>query len=101
MPEDPAMSRVSRRAFIGTVPAAAAAAQVVTPTVNESNIRKPEGKIRIYANGDFTPDEIRRIENAAPGRIEFTQGKAQDDFRPKLRDVDVVYGTLRANDLDF
>lgn len=95
------MSHVSRRAFIGTVPAAAAAAQVVTPTVNESSLKKPEGKIRIFAMSDFTPEEIRTIENAAPGRIEFTLGKPKDDFRPHLRDVDVVYGTLRAKDLDY
>jgi phosphoglycerate dehydrogenase-like enzyme len=95
------MSRVSRRSFIGTVPAAAAAAQVVTPTVNEANLKKPEGKIRIFAMSDFTPEEVRKIENAVPGRVEVTVGKRGEDYHPHLRETDVVFGILRAKDLDY
>ncbi len=94
------MSEMNRRLFLGTVPAAAAA-QVVTNPVTRGPVGKPEGMIRIAAMNEFDSQELEKLRNAAPGRVEILVSKDRDEFRRNLRDADVVYGILRANELDF
>ena len=46
----------------------------------------------------FEPHEVAKLQAAAP-RVELTMVKTRDEFRQRLRDVDVVYGSLNASDL--
>jgi phosphoglycerate dehydrogenase-like enzyme len=94
-------SSFSRRTFLGTVPAAAAAQVVVNP-INPSNLAKPAGPIRILAMKGFDPAEVKKIENAAPDTtVELTMADSREEFREKLRNADVVYGNIRGVDLDY
>ena len=94
------MSEFHRRSFLGALPAAAAA-QVVTNPVTPGPVGKPQGAIRIAAMNEFDPQELEKLRNAAPGRVEILVSKDREEFRRNLRDADVVYGILRANELDF
>ncbi|MGH9628902.1 MAG: hypothetical protein ACRD7E_11305, partial [Bryobacteraceae bacterium] len=89
---------ISRRLFIGTVPAAAAA-QVVVDPVRESNLGKPSGPITIVTTYQFEPHEVKKIEGAASKVNLVMVGREQ--FREKLREADVVYGNVRGSDLDY
>ena len=92
---------VSRRTFLGTVPAAAAA-QVVVDNTTRADLKKPQGPIRIAAMSGFTPEEIKKIESAAPGvDVKILEAKTPAEFRSILREADVVYGNLRDADLDY
>ncbi len=92
---------VSRRSFLGTVPVAAAA-QVVVPAANESKLPKPAGPIRIALMNEFAPDEIEKIQNAAPGvKVELLISANREEFRRNLREADVAYGSVAGADLDY
>ena len=90
---------VSRRSFLGTVPAAAAA-QVVVDPITRGDLKKPQGPIRIAAMSEFSPEEIQKIESAAPD-VKVLVSKTPAEFRANLREADVVYGNLRGGDLDY
>jgi D-2-hydroxyacid dehydrogenase (NADP+) len=92
---------VSRRSFLGAVPAAAAA-QVVVDTTTRADLKKPQGPIRIATMGGFSPEEIKKIETAAPGvDVKVLVSKTPAEFRTNLREADVVYGNLGGADLDY
>ncbi len=91
---------MNRRVFLGSVPAATAA-QIVTNPVATGPVAKPQGSIRIAAMDEFDPQELQILKNAAPGRVEILVARNRDEFRRNLRDADVVYGILRASELDF
>jgi phosphoglycerate dehydrogenase-like enzyme len=88
------MPEITRRLFLGAAPAAAAAQTVALP--------KPAGPIRILVRGSFEPAEIVRLESAAPGaKVELMFASGDEDFRLKLRDAEVVYGSLAGRELDY
>ena len=92
---------VSRRSFLGAIPAAAAA-QVVVDNTTRADLKKPQGPIRIAAMSGFSPEEIKKIEGAAPGvDVKILEAKNPAEFRTILREADVVYGNLRDADLDY
>ncbi|HYZ84827.1 MAG TPA: hypothetical protein VE621_10505, partial [Bryobacteraceae bacterium] len=83
---------IARRTFLGTVPVGAAAApQVVVPTVNESKLKKPQGPIRIVSLTPFTPEEVQKITGAAPN-VTMVMVKSPQEFQTAVREADVVYG---------
>jgi D-2-hydroxyacid dehydrogenase (NADP+) len=90
---------VSRRSFLGAVPAAAAA-QVVVDPITRGDLKKPQGPIRIAAMSEFSPEEIKKIESAASD-VKVLVSKSPAEFRANLREADVVYGNLRGADLDY
>src|SRR3954470_22532964 len=90
---------VSRRSFLGAVPVAAAAQVVVEPTTR-ADLKKPQGPIRIAAMNGFTPEEIKKIESAAPD-VKILVSKTPAEFRANLREADAVYGSLGKADLDY
>ena len=90
---------VSRRSFLAAVPAAAAA-QVVVDNTTRADLKKPQGPIRIAAMNEFSPEEIKKIESAAPD-VKILVSKSPAEFRTNLREADVVYGNLRNADLDY
>lgn len=90
---------VSRRTFLAAVPSAAAA-QVVVNNTTRGDVKKPQGPIRIAAMNEFSPEEIQKIESAAPD-VKILVSKSPEEFRTNLREADVVYGNLRNADLDY
>jgi phosphoglycerate dehydrogenase-like enzyme len=81
---------------------AAAAAQVVVDTTTRADLKKPQGPIRIATMGGFSPEEIKKIETAAPGvDVKVLVSKTPAEFRANLREADVVYGNLGGADLDY
>lgn len=95
------MSDFSRRVFLGTVPAGAAAApQVIVPTSNEANLAKPAGPITVVTTAEFTPEELKQLQGSNPS-IKIVITKPGPDFQTALRNADVVYGNLRTKDLDY
>ena len=90
---------VSRRTFLGAVPAAAAA-QVVVDNTTRGDLKKPQGPIRIAAMNEFSPEEIQKIESAAPD-VKILVSRSAEEFRTNLREANVVYGNLRDADLDY
>jgi phosphoglycerate dehydrogenase-like enzyme len=88
------MSEITRRLFLGAVPGVAAAQTAVLP--------RPAGPIRILVRGGFEPAEIKRLESAAPDNtVEIVFPSNDEDFRLKLRDAEVVYGSLSGRELDY
>lgn len=90
------MRMISRRALISTAAAGVAAAQPsFTPPA------RPGGPIRVLTNTDFDADEVRKLTAAAPGTqiiLEIAKGA---DFEAKLREAEVVFGSLNARQLDL
>lgn len=87
----------TRRSLLGGAATLSALAQN-----SRSQVSRSPGPIRIVSHQAFTPDEVKRIESAAPGtQIEFTIARNPDEFRRQLRDAEVVYGEPRGADLDY
>ena len=89
------MPEITRRLFLGAAPAVAAAQVTILP--------KPAGPIRILMrDAGIEPAEIARLESAAPGtKVELVIASSDEDFRLKLRDTEVVYGSVSGRELDY
>ena len=98
--------RPSRRHFLAssaalaTVTTVAAEPQKIAaaPAQAQPGARARSGPIRILTMPGFEEHEIRKIEAAAPG-VELIVAKTRDEFRKRLGDVEVVYGTLSGPEL--
>jgi phosphoglycerate dehydrogenase-like enzyme len=102
MPKKP----VSRRSFMaaaGATPAAAAAREPVTvPQVLLSQAPPSQDPLRIVTMYRFEPDEVRRIQQAAPkAKVEIVICKNSEEFHRQVRDAEVVYGGIRGDALQF
>ena len=68
----------------------------------QSGLKAQDSTIRVATMYAFDPAEMERIQAAAPdAKIEIAVCKTHEEFRAKLRDADVVYDSLRADDLDY
>ncbi len=97
------MSQVSRRSFIASAPAAAAAARepVVLNPVTVSEVRSQADPIRIATQFRFEPNEIEQIRAAAPGTgVELKVCGSREEYREALKTAEVVYGNVTGADLD-
>ena len=108
--------KISRRGLIqssslGALAApSAAAAQTPparTPPVTqtaypESNLAKPaSGPLRVLSSVDFDAQEVALLKAAAPGTEVVLEIAKGEEFDLKLRDAEVVYGSLNARQLDL
>lgn len=61
------------------------------------------GKVlRIVTTYQFEPFEVEKIKNASSGAaVEIVLCNSRDEFRTKLREADVVYGTFTGADIDY
>jgi phosphoglycerate dehydrogenase-like enzyme len=58
--------------------------------------------IRVATMYKFDPAEVEKLQAAAPNtRIEIAMANSREEFRAKLREADVVYESLRGDDLDY
>ena len=97
---------LSRRAFLASGAAVAAAAeaaaqtrQPVVATQPSQPVARPSTEpIRILTTFAFEPHEIKTIQSAAPN-VEVVIAKSASDFRQRLPDAEVVYGNLTGADL--
>jgi phosphoglycerate dehydrogenase-like enzyme len=65
-------------------------------------VQRQAGPIRILTMYKFEPEEIRTIQTAAPkAQVEIVIAQNQEEFRKLLPTAEVVYGNLRAADLDY
>ena len=96
----------SRRHFLSSG-AALAAATAVNGQTREPAIaaepsqpppRRSSGPIRVLTATAFEPHEIERMKAAAPN-IEMIVVKTPDEFRRRLPEAEVVFGTLTGADL--
>ncbi len=97
---------ITRRSFVAAAGAAQAAAANRLPNVGaqfaQSAQRTEAGPIRVATMYEFDPAEIERIQAAVPDvAVEITMAKTREDFRARLRDAEVVYESLRGDDLDY
>ncbi|MBM3724063.1 MAG: hypothetical protein FJW40_01375 [Acidobacteria bacterium] len=97
---------VSRRLFMATAPAAAAAqaqrAPVTATAPAAQSNRAPGEPIRMLTMINLDEPEIARITRAGGStKVEITIARNRDEFRAKLRDAEVVYGDVRAQELDY
>ena len=101
---------VSRRKFItlaGATPVAAAAAAVsrkpvVAAPYQVVEMRPQQEPLRIVTTQDFEPDEIRKIQAAAPhAQVDITVCRSREEFEQKVKDAEVVYGDIRGDTLQF
>lgn len=68
----------------------------------ESGQPAAQGPIKILSMGNWTPDELAQLTAAGgANKVEITIATSREDFRAKLRDAEVVWGQLRAEDLDY
>ena len=80
---------LSRRSFVALAGAAPAAAQTATR-------RDEAAPIRIVTMYAFEPDEVRKIQSAAPNhKVEIVMAKNRDEFHTELREAEVVYGDMK------
>lgn len=88
---------LSRRTLISSVAASAAAAQpIVTPPARSG------GPIRVVTMTAFDADEVRKLSNAAPGTpIIIEIAKTREEYEAKLREAEVVFGSLTARQMDL
>jgi phosphoglycerate dehydrogenase-like enzyme len=99
---------LSRRDFLasGVTLAAATAADgsaqtrqpVAAPEPAQPGARTAAAPIRILTMAGFEAHEIKKIESAAP-RVEVILAKNRDEFRKRLPEAEVVYGSLTASEL--
>ena len=98
---------LTRRHFLASGAAAAAAAaadagaQTRQPQVTSGPAKpaRPAGApVRMLMMAGLEPEEIRRIESAAPG-VQVIIAKNRDEFRRRLPEAEVVYGTLSGAEL--
>ncbi|PYT13196.1 MAG: D-2-hydroxyacid dehydrogenase [Acidobacteria bacterium] len=100
--------RLSRRAFVAAAGAVQAAGQtgsrqpvVVAPQI-QSQIQAQADPIRVVTMYKFEPDEVEKLKRAVPNaRVDVTVCSSRDEFRQKLREAEVVYESLRGDDLDY
>jgi phosphoglycerate dehydrogenase-like enzyme len=101
MPDAP----LSRRDFLASSAAFAAAGNatdqarlaVVASDPNQA-ARQPNTPIRILTTVAFEAHEIKKIESAAPN-VELILAKSQGEFRQRLPEAEVVYGSLTGSEL--
>jgi phosphoglycerate dehydrogenase-like enzyme len=103
-----AHSPLSRRNFLasGVALAAATAADgsaatgqpIVAAEQVQPGVRPPSAPIRILTMTGFEAHEIEKIESAA-ARVELILAKSRDEFRKRLPEAEVVYGSLTASEL--
>jgi phosphoglycerate dehydrogenase-like enzyme len=90
-------SNFTRRTFVaiaGSVPAAGLEDQAAPGAGN--------GPIRIVTMYRFEPEEVRTIQAAVPKtNVEVVVAQNREEYRKLLRDAEVVYGNIRAADLDY
>ena len=99
---------LSRRNFLAsgvTLAAATAADGSVEPRQSaaateqaQPGARPPSAPIRILTMTAFEAYEIKKIESAG-ARVELILAKSRDEFRKRLPEADVVYGSLTASEL--
>jgi phosphoglycerate dehydrogenase-like enzyme len=97
---------VSRRDFLASGAALAAAANAtdqtrqpaVSPDPNQPPARQANTPIRLLTTTAFEPHEIKKIESAAPN-VQLIVEKDQNEFRKRLPEAEVVYGSLTGSDL--
>ena len=96
---------VTRRSFIAATGAASTAGAddrqpVVSPTFIQTAMPAHNDPIRIVTTYDFEPHEIDQIRQAAsPTGVEIVICTGGDEFRAKLAGAEVVYGSIRGEDL--
>jgi phosphoglycerate dehydrogenase-like enzyme len=96
----------SRRQFLasGAVAAAATAVDaqgrqpVVVAEPAQPTPRRSDGPIRVLTATAFEPHELEKFRAAAPN-IELIVVKTPDEFRKRLPEAEVVFGTLTGADL--
>jgi phosphoglycerate dehydrogenase-like enzyme len=60
------------------------------------------GALRIVTMTEFTPDEMNILLGAGRGRkVEIVLARGREELRKELPNAEVVYGDLRANELDY
>ncbi|MBK5293692.1 MAG: D-2-hydroxyacid dehydrogenase [Acidobacteriia bacterium] len=98
-------NHVSRRAVLATAGAAPLAAATRTPVVvsNYPQVAVPPSAdpIKVVTTYKFDPHEIEKITSGSPVKVEIQMCSSQEEFRLKLREAEVVYGGVRAADLDY
>lgn len=94
---------ISRRGFIAGAPAVASAREpVAIQPVKVSQVKAQGEPLRILTTYRFEPDEVRRIQAAAPDvKIEIAIAATREEFRRLLPEAEVVYGSLNGADLDY
>ena len=105
MPDNSFSRRGLIAAAAAAVPAAAAQAPrqpVVASPPQGAGARAQQAPIKVVTTYKFEPHEIQRIQDAVPNaKIDIEICANRDEFRLKIRDAEVVYGDIRAADLDF
>jgi phosphoglycerate dehydrogenase-like enzyme len=94
-------NHVTRRTILAAAGAAPAAAQVASNA--SPTARKPGEPIHVVTTYRFEPHEVEQIKQAAAPHapVEITICANREEFRQKLRDAEVVYGTVTGADLDY
>jgi phosphoglycerate dehydrogenase-like enzyme len=75
-------------------------ANVVSPTTQASP-GQPADSIKIVTTYKFEPNEVEKIVSASPVKVEIRMCNSPEEFRREVRDAEVVYGGMRAADLDY
>ena len=92
-------------AAAGAAPAAAAAQNRQPVVVAPFAPQEPKAQgdpLRIVTMYQFEPAEVKKIQDSVPdARVTVALCKTREEFREKLRDAEVVYGDVRAADLDY
>jgi phosphoglycerate dehydrogenase-like enzyme len=99
-------SSLSRRRFLASSAALAAAAPLSAQTRQavagtepaQPPARSASGPIRVLTMGNFEPQEIKKIEAAAPG-AQIIAVKTRAEFRQRLPEAEVVFGDLTGAEL--
>jgi len=89
----------------GGAPLAAAAAGTRQPVVvspyAQVTMTPSNDPIKIATSYKFEPAEVEKIQAATPVKIELLVSNSPEEFRRNLREAEVVYGGVRAADLDY
>jgi phosphoglycerate dehydrogenase-like enzyme len=89
----------------GGAPLAAAAAGTRQPVVvspyAQVTMTPSTDPIKIATSYQFEPAEVEKIQAASPVKLEFLVSNSPEEFRRNLREAEVVYGGVRAADLDY
>lgn len=87
----------TRRSFLAAAGAAQAAAAQRKPVVQSpyplSTAKAQGDPIRIVTYRDLEPDEVRKIEAAAPN-VNVTVCRTRDEFNEKSREAEVIIGEI-------
>src|SRR5574341_906509 len=92
---------VTRREFMAASSTAAAGTRqpVVVNPYPVSDTRVQQQPLRIVTMYPFEPFEAAQITTAARVTVELSICKTQEEFREKLKDAEVAYGSVRGADL--